>query len=181
MQATDDPLLETERLRLRPLDRSDAGHLVELDADPEVRRHVHLGAPPTLAEAEAALPRMLARFGESAVEPAFWAAEDRITGAFLGWFHLRPMETPGALELGYRLRREVWGRGYATEGARALVDRAFRELGAARVEAMALQANAASTRVMEKAGLRFRHHFRLEGKIPAVRYVLERGEWMRGP
>lgn len=64
-------VLETERLRLRPLEAADADHLAELDADPEVRRYVHLGAPPTRADLEAALPRMLARFGSPPVEPAF--------------------------------------------------------------------------------------------------------------
>ena len=65
----------------------------------------------------------------------FWAAIERATGAFLGWFHLRPHpEDPhDEPELGYRLVRRGVGRGYATEGSRALVDKAFAELGARRV------------------------------------------------
>jgi len=176
VQRPDAPGVETARLRLRPLAAADADRLAELDADPEVRRYVHLGAPPTRAELEAALPCMLARFGEPPVEPAFWAAEERSTGAFVGWFHLRPAAEPGVLELGYRLRRDRWGRGYGSEGARALVERAFRHLGADRVEAVALAENAASIRVMEKAGLRLREQFLYAGERPAVRYAVERGE-----
>ena len=54
---------------------------------------------------------------------------EKVGGRFIGWFHLRPPDDP---ELGYRLRRDLWGRGYATEGSRALIDHAFTH-GAARV------------------------------------------------
>ena len=52
----------------------------------------------------------------AAPEFGFWAAVERSTGQFIGWFHLRPDEgaQPGEVELGYRLRRSAWGRGYAT-------------------------------------------------------------------
>lgn len=174
------PVLETERLRLRPLSRADTEHLAELDADPEVGRYVHLGEPPTRADLEAALPRMLARFGSPPVQPAFWAAEERGSGRFAGWFHLRPSREGDTLELGYRFRRDAWGQGYASEGARALVVRAFEHLGAKCVEAIALVENAASIRVMEKAGLRLRERFLYQGERPAVRYAVERDEYGAG-
>lgn len=173
---SDNLSFETDRLRLRPLGAGDADALVELDADPEVRRYVHLSTAPTRADVDAALPRMLSRYGPPPGEPTFWAAEPRATGAFLGWFHLRPAIETGSLDLGYRIRRDQWGRGYGSEGARALVDRAFRQLGAERVEATALAANAASIRVMEKAGLRFYEHFLYGGALPAVRYVANRDD-----
>lgn len=173
----DFPVFETERLRLRPLSQADTEHLAELDADPEVGRYVHVGAPPTRADLEAALPRMLARFGFPPVQPAFWAAEERSSSKFVGWFHLRPSGEPDTLELGYRLRRDAWGQGYASEGARALVVRAFEQLEAKCVEAIALVENAASIRVMEKAGLRLRERFLYQGERPAVRYAVERNEY----
>jgi RimJ/RimL family protein N-acetyltransferase len=84
----------------------------------------------------------------------FWAAVEKSTGRFVGWFHLRPGDGagPDEPELGYRLRREVWGRGYATEGSLALIDKAFTELRADRVYASTMAVNVASRRVMEKAG-----------------------------
>jgi RimJ/RimL family protein N-acetyltransferase len=166
--------LETARLRLRRFTAGDADALLALDADPEVRRYVHLREPPTRETVvEHTLPRLLAAYERSADHGTF-AAETRDTGAFLGWFHLRPFaDDPTELEIGYRLRRAAWGHGYATEGSRALVRKAFEELGARRVVAVALAANVASIRVMAKAGLRFDAAFEVAGET-AVRYALER-------
>jgi RimJ/RimL family protein N-acetyltransferase len=85
------------------------------------------------------------------------------TGAFLGWFHLRPQDghPPDQPELGYRLRRSAWGKGYGTEGSRALIAKGFTELGARRVDASTYQDNLASRRVMEKSGMRLVRTFRL--------------------
>lgn len=169
--------VETARLRLRPLAADDLDHMVELDADPEVRRHVDQPEAPTREAVERTMPRRLARFG-AGDEPVFWAAESKEDGAFLGWFHLRPVpEHAGWLDLGYRLRREAWGRGYATEGAAALVERAFTRLGAERVVAHALEANAASRRVLEKAGLRPAEAYLHRGELPARAYALPRAEY----
>jgi RimJ/RimL family protein N-acetyltransferase len=151
-----DVVLETERLVLRRFTPDDAHLVVELDADPEVRRYVQLH-PTSLEEAaNEVLPAWLGYY-ERYASYGFWAAIERSSGEFIGWFHLRPGLTDGRddePELGYRLRRASWGRGYATEGSRALIDRAFTDLGARRVWAETMAVNAASRRVMEKAGLR---------------------------
>jgi RimJ/RimL family protein N-acetyltransferase len=131
------------------------------------------------------------RYYEQGTGVGFWAAIEKATGAFLGWFHLRPGPDyrfvaqagyrEGDLDLGYRLTRSAWGRGYATEGSRALVRKAFMELGARRVVATALVANGASTRVMEKVGLRPAGEVKLPGfSEPAVTYVLTRDEYLSG-
>jgi RimJ/RimL family protein N-acetyltransferase len=104
------------------------------------------------------------------------------TGTFIGWFALKPTAT--GLELGYRLKRAYWGQGYATEGSRALVDRAFTEMGAERVYAETMAVNVRSRRVMEKVGLRFVRVFHLTWDDPLagyeqgeVEYELLRHEW----
>ena len=112
---------------------------------------------------------------------------EKATGDFLGWFHLRPSpDHPVAdePELGYRLRRASWGQGYATEGSRALIDRAFAELGASRVFAETMAVNTASRRVMEKTGLRLVRTFHADWpvRIPGdehgdVEYAITRDEW----
>jgi RimJ/RimL family protein N-acetyltransferase len=116
----------------------------------------------------------------------FWAAVDPLSGDFLGWFHLRPGRDspPDEPELGYRLRRAVWGRGLATEGSRALIDAAFTEHGARRVYATTMVVNAASRRVMEKVGMRLVRSFHGEWPeaIPGdehgdVEYAITRTQW----
>jgi RimJ/RimL family protein N-acetyltransferase len=181
-----DVVLRTERMTLRRFTAADAGLLVALDADPEVMRFLSGGRPTPRREIEEEiLPAWLAWY-ERPGGHGFFAAHETASSAFLGWFHLRP--GPGAPasepELGYRLRRGAWGRGYATEGSRALVDHAFRELGAERVTAETMAVNLASRRVMEKAGLRFVRAFRGEWPEPIpgdehgdVEYAVTRAEW----
>ena len=85
---------------------------------------------------------------------ARWMGYERSTGDFVGWYALLPHE-PGEYEIGYRLRREMWGRGLATEGMRALIDAAFDQLGATRD--LGADDGGATTRsraVMERCGLR---------------------------
>ena len=181
--------LETERLILRRFTEADVDNLVDLDADPQVMFYINAGEPTPRSEVEASvLPRFLWYY-ETFPAWGFFAAIERATGDFIGWFHLRPDPDHGRSdepELGYRLRRSAWGKGFATEGSQALVDLAFADLGAARVFATTMAVNAASRRVMEKAGLRFVRAFRADWpvRIPGdehgdVEYALTRDEWER--
>ena len=177
--------LETERLVLRRFTRDDVDNLVELDSDPDVMRFINGGRPTPRHEIEnVIMPAFLGnaeRFGGL----GFWAAIERSTGHFLGWFHLRPAEgAPGEVELGYRLRRSAWGKGLATEGSRALIHKAFTELGFDVSSRRRWPCNVGSWRVMEKAGLRFARNFhqpwpdRIEGEEEGdVEYALLRSEW----
>jgi RimJ/RimL family protein N-acetyltransferase len=170
-----DIYLRTGRLALRHFTGQDAALLYELHNDPEVMRFLNGGLPTPLEEiAGDTLPRFI-RLG-------FLAAFERRTGDFLGWFHL--FGEDGDLELGYRLHRAAWGKGYATEGALALIDKAFTDLGARRVHADTMTVNIGSRRVMEKSGLRFVRTFfadwphELEGSDQGdVEYELLRSEW----
>jgi len=178
--------LETERLLLREFTPDDAGLLEELDSDPAVMFFITGGRATPLQEIEQEfLPAFLA-YHARADGYGFWAAIERGTGAFLGWFHLRPEagHPHDEPELGYRLRREAWGQGFASEGSRALVDTAFAQLGARRVVAFTMVAHVASQRVMEKAGLRRVRTFtqdwpyRIPGEeLGDVEYALTRQEW----
>ena len=177
-------LLETERLTLRRFTPADADALRALDADPEVVRYTNAGltggGPPRRADAISQLERFIARYATNGAL-AFWAADDRATGAFLGWFQFTPTDNPGEAELGFRLVRAAWGRGLATEGARALVAAGLRDLGVTRIVASALAANAASIRVMKNAGLRLACEFTHEPGGPAVEYALTRDEFEAVP
>ena len=88
------------------------------------------------------------------------------------------------MDLGYRLRKSAWGRGYATEGSRALIARGFTEFGVQRVIAQAMVVNTASRRVMEKAGLKLVRTFHQPWPYPMeadqfgdVEYALDKADW----
>lgn len=180
--------LETERLQLRRFTDDDVENLVELDSDPEVMRFINGGRPTARAEIEnELLPAILDHY-ERFAGYGFWAAVEKSTGQFVGWFHFRPAEgaPPGEVELGYRLRRSAWGKGYATEGSRALIQKGFAEFGVQRVVASTMVVNVASRRVMENAGLKFVRTFHqpwpdyIEGEEEGdVEYALLRSEWDR--
>lgn len=162
----DEVLLRTARLRLRRFTGDDVPHLVELDSDPEVMRFLTGGRPTPLATVrDEQLPRLLGQYDR---HPGFgrWAAEDTVDGVFLGWFALDPSDDGAEPELGYRLRRAAWGRGLATEGARALVGHAFDIPGVRRVWAQTMAVNVRSRAVLTKAGLRYVRTFHLDWAEP---------------
>ncbi len=148
--------LQTGRLILRSFTEADADNLYALDSDPQVMRWLTGGAPTSRDKIERdILPGFLRSYDRF---PGFgvWAADEKASGDFVGWFGFRPPDdaaTAETVSLGYRLRRAVWGRGYATEGARALIRQGFAELGVRRVVATTYQDNLASRRVMEKLGM----------------------------
>jgi RimJ/RimL family protein N-acetyltransferase len=153
-------LLETGRMFFRQFCAEDAQLLFELDSDPEVMRFISKGQPTPLAKIQHEfIPRFLDWYKQWPPR-GFWAAHLRESGEFIGWFHLRSDKiSPEEMELGYRLKHGVWGRGLATEGSRALLAKAFAEWGCTKVCARTLAGNLASRRVMEKAGLSFECDF----------------------
>lgn len=188
--------LETERLILRRFTESDVDNLVELDSDPEVMRYLNGGTPtPREVVRLDILPRFLSYY-QRLDGYGYWAAIEKSTNEFLGWFCLHPEDSadPDNIALGYRLRRSSWGRGYATEGARALIDKGFTELGMRRVYATTYEHNIASRRVMEKVDMTLVRKYRMTPEqiaaagtfvsIPGdvwegddVDYALEKAEW----
>jgi RimJ/RimL family protein N-acetyltransferase len=156
--------LETERLLLRRFTESDVANLHDLHGDPEVMRFVNGGRPvPRDVIRNETLPCFLRAY-ERFEGFGVWAAIERSTGEFVGWFEFYPRKDAvlGEVELGYRLRRSAWGKGYATEGSRALIRKGFIELGVQRVVAETMAVNSASRRVMEKAGLKYVRTFHQE-------------------
>ena len=190
--------LETDRLLLRWFTSADIDNLVALDSDPEVMRFLTGGIPTPRAVIERGILPRFVGWHERYDGFGYWAAIEKSTGDFLGWFAFHPPEGggPEEVELGYRLRSAAWGKGYATEGARALIRKGFTELGVRRVVATTYQDNIGSRRVMEKAGMTLVRSFRLtpadlaaEGTFDAasqevwdgddVEYAIEKAEWER--
>ena len=182
--------LRTNRLLLRRFTEADADNLFDLDADPEVMRLLTGGKPtPREAIEREVLPALLRDY-ERFAGFGRWAAVERSTGGFVGWFALRPPDGGDGeeVELGYRLRQSAWGKGYATEGSHALVDKGFSELGVQRIYAETMAVNTASRRVLEKAGLKLARSFHLSWDDPIegaehgeVEYELLKAEWDSPP
>lgn len=180
--------LETECLILRQFTADDLDNLFALHNDPDVMYFLNGGKPTPREELQHDyLPRYL-RYYEQFAGFGFWAAIEKRTGDFLGWFHFRSLQgsSPDEIELGYRLHKSAWGKGYGTEGSRALIRKGFTELGVARVVASTMAVNHASRRVMEKSGLTLVRTFWqewpdvIEGSDQGdVEYALTKADWER--
>ncbi|NUR99296.1 MAG: GNAT family N-acetyltransferase [Kribbellaceae bacterium] len=173
--------LETERLELREFTADDVELLVELDSDPEVMRFL-TGVPTSRDEVEGVvLPGIMKVYAEHPGLGTFAASD---AGGFVGWFGLQPTEDPRTVDIGYRLLRSAWGKGYATEGTKALIAHAFTALGMERVEADTMAVNHRSRAVMRRAGLRFEKvfHVHFDDPLPGtefgeVLYSVDRATW----
>lgn len=179
----------TERLILRTWRPEDREPFAAMNADPEVMRFF----PETLTEAEtdAAIARFERYFAETGI--TFFAVEEQATGRFIGTIGMRhaPANLPVApvIEIGWRLGKDVWGKGIATEGARAVVRTAFVDLGFPRVLAFTTPPNTPSRRVMEKVGLLREaeldfDHPDLPPEHPMRRhvvYAVDRDTWLASP
>ena len=99
--------LETERLVLRRFTEADVDDLVELDSDPDVMHFINGGRPTPRREIESDVLPTFLDYYERFVGYGFWAAIEKSSGRFVGWFHFRPatVDRPDEVELGYRLRK----------------------------------------------------------------------------
>lgn len=158
----------TDRLVLRRFTPKDLDDLAGLHGDPRVMRYIDDGRPVAReVVAERTLPRILEQYDHLPDGLGTFAMQEGETGAFVGWVSLAPATSVGledfaGLELGYRLLPAMWGRGYAAEGARALIHRVFERFdgpGFDQIAGTTMAVNTGSRRVMEKAGLRYQRTF----------------------
>jgi ribosomal-protein-alanine N-acetyltransferase len=155
------PVLRTARLVLRGWDDADRAPFAALNADPEVVEH--LPGPLSREESDALIDRLVAH-GE-AHGFALWAVEAEDLG-FVGFAGLNVPNFETAftpcVEIGWRLARHAWGRGYATEAAREALRFGFEEAGLHEILSWTVPANRRSWRVMERVGMTPRAPFRFE-------------------
>ncbi|MHB1938170.1 MAG: GNAT family N-acetyltransferase [Acidobacteriaceae bacterium] len=180
-------IIETERLRLRPWQDRDLPAFAEMNADPRVRRY--FSSRLTREESDASVARFIRMYALDGF--GFFAAELRDTSDFIGMIGIQRMSflLPGlsvpAVEIGWRLNEKSWGKGLATEGARACLDLAFEKFQLPEVVAFTIPANLPSRRVMDKLGMtRDPHHDFDHPRIPDghpferhVLYRLQRKTW----
>src|SRR5215213_8260036 len=144
-------VLETERMVLRRMDTSDVDDLMGIFADPVAMRHYP--ATKTRAEAEEWVRWTLGSYRAHGF--GLWVAVLKDTGEFAGQCGLTVQKVEGKdeVEIGYLFLRRFWGRGLATEAARAARDHGFHALGHERLVSLIDPGNLASRRVAEKVGL----------------------------
>ncbi len=148
------PELRTERLLLRPWRDADLAPWAALNADPIVREY--FPGVLTREQSDASVARFQADLDRRGW--GWWAVEATATGRFLGFAGLDPVEEGlpfTGVETGWRLARPAWGRGYATEAARAVLAYGFGELGLAEVLAVTAKTNVRSRAVMSRLGMTY--------------------------
>jgi ribosomal-protein-alanine N-acetyltransferase len=145
-------ILKTNRLRLREFEEGDVELLFALDSDPDVMRYISDGKTSTREHIEQAIPRLCAYYEK---HPGFgiWVAELKESREFIGWACLKHLDQSELIEVGYRLKKDFWNQGYATEAAEALIQYGFGERGLDKIVAITNPDNKASQRVLEKCGL----------------------------
>ena len=164
--------LTTERLILRQFTQDDVDNLIALDSDAEVMRFINGEIPSTYQDiTEKFLPDVLSYYDEFD-NLGFWAIVEKSSQEFIGWVVLRPESrfrlakilgvANDALELGYRLRKISWGKGYATEASLAVIKQAFNSSSKGKkIVAWALPENRASINVMQKLGMTLQQEYTL--------------------
>jgi RimJ/RimL family protein N-acetyltransferase len=158
--------IETERLYFRELEPTDDEGMFELDSNPEV--HTYLGNNPvtTIEESRAAIDFIREQYRTNGI--GRWAALLKETGEFIGWAGLKLERNVNGhdshYDLGYRFIQKHWGKGYASEAAAAFVDYGFNVMKLEKINATADPSNAASRKILEKAGLKFIETFDHEGE-----------------
>ncbi len=142
--------LITTDLTLLPCTPADKADFIALERDPEVMRFLNGGQAVDIMNADPDSSLLMPR----GTEPYVWTARTHFNKAFVGWFCLWP-ESENVAELGYRLRRQDWGKGFASQGANALVDYGFKTCRYSKIFASTLTINHASRRVLEKVGMEY--------------------------
>jgi [ribosomal protein S5]-alanine N-acetyltransferase len=160
----------TERLVLRPLEMSDAPSLFKLDSDPLVMKYLGNKPLTDIAQVYSYLENILFQYQSNGI--GRWAVIEKSTGDLIGWSGIKLIheETNGFKEfhdLGYRLRPEFWGKGYATESSQAWIEAAEPSFNINKLYASAHVENTASQNVLRKVGFKIKgtYDFLLNGVL----------------
>jgi RimJ/RimL family protein N-acetyltransferase len=148
--------IETARLRLRPLAAQDLGAIHGIWVEPEVRRYLWDGERISREKAETVLASSIESFENYGF--GIWAVILRENGDLIGFCGFRHLDGTPKIELIYGISTSYWGRGFATEGAKAAIRYGFEELGLERIVGIADTENIASRRVLEKVAMRLEQH-----------------------
>ena len=170
---------ETPRLILREIVMGDAEGMLQLDSDPEVHLYLPDSTIHTIEQAKIAISDIRKQY--SAYGIGRWAMIEKASGAFMGWAGLKWNTLPennktDFHDLGYRLIRKYWGKGYATEAAIVSVQYGFSEMNLNEIIGTADSRNIASFKILEKVGMKYIETF-YEDDIPLYWYSLKKDDF----
>ena len=166
--------IETERLLLRPFTSDDLDAFASINADADLMRYIGDGKPQTRAQTEMRLNAILDHWNQHGF--GLWAVVDKASNALIGFCGLQYLDNTAEIEIGYRLARQFWRMGFATEAAAATLRYAFEVLGLNRIVAVVQPQNFASQSVIKKIGLRYVKDARFYNSDVEY-YAITRGEF----
>lgn len=172
-------LIETDRLILRELEYTDENDLFEMDSDPQVHLYIENNPVKSIDEITKVIEMLKKQYKENGI--ARWAVVDKFTNECVGWSGLKYFNQPlnnhnNFYELGYRFKKKHWGKGFATESSRAVLDYGFNNLSADSVFAIVDPKNESSKKVLNKLGFDFRETFDYDGH-PTDWFQLKKEIW----
>ncbi|CAN5749117.1 GNAT family N-acetyltransferase [soil metagenome] len=161
-------ILETPRLILRQFNESDVSLLQELNSDPEVIKYLHDPVLYTEEKAKDVLKTVILPQYKNSM--GRWAIHTRTDNEFIGWCGLNQLTEPSEIDLGYRLIKTAWGKGYATEAAKHTLSYGFNKLKLAAIIARAHFENLASICILQKIGMQFIRD-EMDGVTPVKTFI----------
>jgi len=166
--------LETPRLLLKQFCDDDTANLFKLNSDADVVKYVGEKVYTDMVEVHKSLLRNYEQYEK--YKQGRLSVFIKETGEYIGWCGLRYFPESGRTDIGYRLMKKYWGKGYATEASVVCLDYGFNVLGLQEIIATAMKPNAASIHIFHKLGLKYSHDEDC-GCEPGVVYVIKREDW----
>ena len=159
--------LETKRLILRPYTPDDINNYHQLMSNPHIWEYSTTSTHTNLEQSKQKLEQLITGYENNSL--GFHALIDKASNTFIGESGILSFnKTTDRCVIGYNLLPDFWGKGYATEISKALINHTFDDLHAQRVEALAMKANIASCRVLEKSGMTLEGTLRNFTKINGI-------------
>ncbi len=155
------PTIKTARLTLRGFAPDDVDRLAAILGDPEVMRYMPGGKPWSREKSEAIWQNILDHWEQYGF--GWWAVVCNADAELIGWCGLTYLDELSETEVAYLLDKPYWGRGFATQAARASLNYGFEQRNLDRIIALAHIENGASRRVMEKIGMAYEKEIHLWG------------------